>query len=309
MKLKQGRYITLNTEKNNTSVSLARAKIILAMSIFGTIGIFVKHIPLPSGMIACVRGFVGVLFLLLMTFIKRSKISINNIKKNFLLLCISGAFIGINWILLFEAYRYTTVATATLCYYMAPIFVTLASPFILKEKLTVKKVSCILIALLGMVFVSGIAGTGSSQITVPGILCGIGAAFFYACVILLNKHLKDISAYDMTMTQLLVSATVILPYVLLVEDVSFKAMDTTAIICLLLVGIVHTGFAYMIYFSSISVLKAQTVAIFSYIDPVVAIILSALLLKEKMGVSGIIGAVLILGSTLFSEINIQKRNV
>lgn len=297
----------MNSTKNSASLGLARTKLILAMTIFGTIGIFVKYIPLPSSVIACVRGFVGVAFLLLMTFIKKSKISFKDIKKNLLLLVISGAFIGINWILLFEAYRYTTVATATLCYYMAPIFVTLASPFILKEKLTLKKGLCVFTALIGMIFVSGIVGTGSLQINLPGILCGVGAAFFYACVILLNKHIKDISSYDMTMTQLFVAAVVILPYTLLTADISAVTLDAKAILCLFVVGIVHTGFAYMIYFSSISSLKAQTVAIFSYIDPVIAIILSALLLKEKMGLFGFIGAILILGSTLLSEINFKKK--
>lgn len=289
------------------SLGLARSKLILAMTIFGTIGIFVKYIPLPSSVIACARGFIGVAFLLLMSFIKKSKISFKDIKNNLLLLVISGAFIGINWILLFEAYRYTTVATATLCYYMAPIFVTIASPFILKEKLTIKKGLCVFTALIGMVFVSGILGTDSLQINVPGILCGIGAAFFYACVILLNKHIKDISSYDMTMTQLFVASGVILPYNLITADVSTSDLGVMAIVCLLIVGIVHTGFSYMIYFSSISSLKAQTVAIFSYIDPVIAIILSALILKEKMGLFGFIGAVLILGSTLISELNLKKK--
>lgn len=297
----------MNTNKNTDSVGLARGKLILAMTIFGTIGIFVKYIPLPSSVIACVRGFVGVGFLLLVTLITKSKISWRDIKKNLLFLIISGAFIGINWILLFEAYRYTTVATATLCYYMAPIFVTIASPFILKEKLTVKKVLCILTALLGMVFVSRIVGAGSLQISVLGIICGIGAAFFYACVVLLNKFIKDISAYDKTMTQLFVAASVILPYTIFTADVSLAEFDAKALICLLIVGVVHTGFAYMIYFSSMGTLKAQTVAIFSYIDPVIAIILSALLLKEKMGIFGMIGAVLILGSTLFSELNFKKK--
>lgn len=299
----------MNSANINTSAGLARTKLILAMTIFGTIGIFVKYIPLPSSMIACVRGFVGVIFLLLMTFVKKSRISFKDIKKNLFLLCLSGAFIGVNWILLFEAYRYTTVATATLCYYMAPIFVTLASPFVLKEKLTVKKALCIFVALIGMVFVSGIVGSGSLQISIPGIFCGIGAAFFYACVILLNKHIKNISSYDMTMTQLFIASAVILPYVLFTEDMSAVSLDAKAFICLLLLGIVHTGFAYMIYFSSISRLKAQTVAIFSYIDPVVAIILSALLLKEKMGLFEAIGAVLILGSTLFSELNLKKKRI
>lgn len=222
----------MDSTQTTSSQGLGRAKLILAMTIFGTIGIFVKYIPLPSSMIAFVRGFVGVAFLLLVTLIKRTKISFKDIKRNLLLLCISGAFIGINWILLFEAYRYTTVATATLCYYMAPIFVTIASPFVLKEKLTVKKVLCVFVALIGMVFVSGIVGTDSLHISVPGILCGVGAAFFYACVILLNKHLKDISSYDMTMTQLLVAAIVILPYVLLTEDISAMSLDAPALICL-----------------------------------------------------------------------------
>lgn len=297
----------MNSNSNTNTLGLARTKLILAMTIFGTIGIFVRYIPLPSSVIACVRGFVGVAFLLLVTFFKKSKISFKDIKKNLLLLVISGAFIGINWILLFEAYRYTTVATATLCYYMAPIFVTIASPFILKEKITPKKGLCVLTALIGMVFVSGIIGSGSLQINVPGILCGLGAAFFYACVILLNKHLKDISSYDMTMTQLLVAAVVILPYTLLTAEFSVADLDIKALACLLIVGVIHTGFAYMIYFSSMSSLKAQTVAIFSYIDPVIAIILSALLLREKMGIFGVIGAILILGSTLLSEINFKKK--
>ena len=168
----------MNTNKSENSLGFARAKLILAMTIFGTIGIFVKYIPLPSSVIACTRGFVGVIFLLLVTLISKNKISFKDIKKNLLLLVISGAFIGINWILLFEAYRYTTVATATLCYYMAPIFITIASPFILKEKLTLKKSFCVLVALIGMFFVSGIVGTADLHISVPGILCGLGAAFF-----------------------------------------------------------------------------------------------------------------------------------
>lgn len=290
----------------SSSSKLPLVKLISAMTIFGTIGIFVKYIPLPSSMIACVRGFVGVLFLLLVTLLKQTKISFVDIKKNLLLLFISGAFIGINWILLFESYRYTTVATATLCYYMAPIFVTLASPFVLKEKLTIKKVCCITVALIGMFFVSGIMNPSSLNMNPTGILCGIGAAFFYSCVILLNKHIKDISSYDMTMTQLFVASLVILLYVLFTENLSTLTLTLPSIILLLLIGTLHTGFAYMIYFSSITDLKAQTVAIFSYIDPVVAIILSAIVLHEKLDIFSIIGAVLILGSTLFSEISLKK---
>ena len=289
----------------------AKLELIASMFIFGTIGIFVRHIPLPSSMIALVRGFVGAFFVLLFVYLKKSKLDKAAIKKNFVMLALSGAFIGINWILLFESYHYTTVATATLCYYMQPIFVILASPFLLKEKLTPKKVICVLVALIGMVFVSGVLQTGIHALSeAKGILYGLGAACFYATVVLMNKKITDISAYDKTIMQLGMGAIVLSPYVMLTQDFGAATVSMTPSLWLLLlfVGLVHTGVAYALYFDSMKDLKAQTLAIFSYIDPIVAIILSALLLKESMGLYGVIGAVLVLGSTFISELPEKERN-
>ena len=160
----------------------------LSMVVFGTIGIFVRYIPLPSAAIACVRGAVGALFLLCVMALKKTKPDVDGIKKNLLLLALSGGAIGFNWIFLFEAYRYTTVAAATLCYYMAPVIVIMASPFVFKEKMTVKKILCVLAALVGMVFVSGVAGSGLPEAgELKGILFGLGAAVLYAGVIMMNK--------------------------------------------------------------------------------------------------------------------------
>ncbi|MBQ2879897.1 MAG: DMT family transporter, partial [Anaerotignum sp.] len=281
------------------------------MFIFGTIGIFVRHIPLPSSMIALVRGFVGAFFVLLFVYLKKSRPDKEAIRKNFIMLALSGAFIGINWILLFESYNYTTVATATLCYYMQPIFVILASPFLLKEKLTVKKAVCVVVALLGMVFVSGVLQTGIPALSeAKGILYGLGAACFYATVVLMNKKITDINAYDKTIMQLGMGAIVLTPYVLLTQNfgAATAAMTPKLWLLLLFVGLIHTGVAYALYFDSMKDLKAQTLAIFSYIDPIVAIILSALLLKENMGLYGVIGAVLVLGSTFISEMPEKERN-
>jgi RarD protein len=221
-------------------------------------------------------------------------------------LAISGACIGFNWILLFEAYRYTTVATATLAYYMAPIFVMMASPFVLKERLTGIKLLCVAMALSGMVLVSGVVQSGMEGVDFTGILCGVGAASLYATVILLNKFIKDISAYDMTIMQLGLAALVLFPYTLAVENFGALAPDTNSLLLLAVVGVIHTGFTYALYFSSIQGLKAQTVAIFSYIDPIVAIILSAVLLNESMDMYSIVGAVLVLGSTFVSELAERK---
>lgn len=284
--------------------------LITSMTIFGTVGLFRRLIPMSSSIIAFTRGIIGALFIILFSLITRRKFSKERIKENLLFLIISGICIGFNWILLFEAYNYTTVATATLCYYMAPIFIIIVSPFLLKEKLSAKKIICVIVALVGMVFISGILTTKFTSINdAKGVLLGLGAAVLYASVILMNKKFKPgIDAYDKTTIQLLSAALILIPYILFTEDLSTITFDTTAIIMLLIVAIVHTGFAYTLYFGSISNLPAQTVAIFSYIDPVVAIILSAVFLNEKMGILEIIGAVLILGSTIMCELNFKKNN-
>ena len=292
-------------EKNTN----AKISLILSMVIFGTIGIFRKYIPLPSGIVACARGILGVAFLL--GFIKIKKIPMDgaSIRKYLKRLLISGAFIGLNWVLLFESYRYTSVAVATLCYYMAPIFVMIASPFVLKDKLTVKKTICVLIALIGMIFVSGVLDGGISGISeIKGILFGLGAAALYASVVMMNQGLKEVPTYDKTIMQLGAAAVVLIPYVLAVEDLSTVVLTPLIVIMLLIVGVVHTGIAYALYFGSMNGLKAQTVALFSYIDPIVAIILSALFLKEPMTVYSVIGAVLVLGATMISELPEKEKN-
>lgn len=292
---------------NKSEENKAKIMLLVSMVIYGTIGIFRRYIPLPSGMIALFRAVIGLLFLLLVIKVSGQKISVPAIKKNFKILCISGIVMGINWILLFEAYRYTSVATATLCYYMEPIFVILASSILLKEKLTAKKKICSLVAFVGMILVSGVLQVGISNLSeLKGIFLGLGAGLLYATVILLNKQLKEIEAYDKTITQLAAAAVVLLPYTLAAEDMSGVAVTPLVVVMIVIVGIVHTGIAYALYFGSMGSLKAQTIALFSYVDPVVAVILSTLLLGEKIGISGFVGAVLILGSTMISEL--EKNN-
>ena len=286
----------------------AKTSLILAMVIFGTIGIFRKYIPLPSGIVACVRGILGVAFLLVFIKIKKIKMDREAIKKHLWILLVSGGFIGLNWVLLFESYRYTSVAVATLCYYMAPIFVMIVSPFLLKEKLTVKKVLCVIVALIGMVFVSGVLDGGISDVSeMKGILFGLGAAALYATVIMMNQKLREVPTYDKTIMQLGAAAVVLIPYILFVEDLSAVVLTPLIVFMLIIVGVVHTGIAYALYFGSMNGLKAQTVALFSYIDPIVAIILSAMFLKEPMTIYSAIGAVLVLGATMISELPEKRK--
>ena len=285
----------------------ATFKLTLSMVIFGTIGIFRRDIPLPSSLVAMTRGLIGMLFLLLVMVLRKRGMNRAAVRRKLGMLCLSGAAIGVNWILLFEAYNYTSVATATLCYYLAPMFVILASPLVVGERLTAKKLICVLTALLGMVFVSGVLESGGGSSDLRGVLLGLGAAVLYASVVLMNKQLGDVPAYDRTIVQLSSSAAVLLPYVLLTENLGTLSFTPGTIALLLVVGVVHTGIAYALYFGSLMQLKAQTAAILSYIDPVVAVLLSALVLREHMSLLSGLGAVLVLGAAVVSELPSRRK--
>lgn len=280
----------------------AKLKLITTMLIFGTIGIFVRNISLPSSVIAGVRGFVGAGFLLLWLKIKHTKLNKEAILRNKWRLLFSGLCIGVNWILLFEAYRYTTVATATLCYYLQPVVVMIASHFILQEKLTARKMICVLVAVCGMIPVSGMLENGlPSPSELTGILLALGAALLYGMNIITNKTMKDMPSFDMTICCLAIASATILPYALLTATPEQMVWNPMSIVLLATMGIVHTGVAYALYYMALKDLKAQTVAIFGYIDPIFAIVLSALLLSEPLTISIVVGAVMILGATFMSE--------
>ncbi len=278
----------------------AKLRNITAMLIFGTIGLFVKNIELSSSEIALTRGFIGGVTLILATIFLKKKISFEAIKNNLYLLIFSGLAVGLNWIFLFQGYKYTSISNATLSYYFAPVFVTILAPFILKEKLTLSKFLCVLMALVGMFCIVGVDRiNGGSDLI--GIAYGLLAAGFYASVILMNKFLKEIDSIEITVIQLISATITLLPYVLYVEGLGILSVSSVSIPYILILGIVHTGIAYLLYFSSLQGLKGQTIAVLSYIDPVFAIIISAVILKEQLGFLQIIGGVLILGSSFLSE--------
>ena len=282
----------------------AKGSLLAAMTIFGTVGIFVRYIPLPSAAIAFFRGVLGLLFMLALMAATGKKPDVGRIRKNLWVLLLSGGAMGLNWVLLFESYRYTTVAVATICYYLAPVFLVLVSP-LLGERLTVRKLVLCGVALVGMVFVSGVLQGGISG--GRGIVLAVGAAALYASVLFLNKKLSPIDAYDKTVVQLAAAAAVILPYCLLTDGFPVGQLVAGDYLLLAVVGLVHTGVAYWLYFGALGQLPSQSVALFSYLDPVVAIALSALLLREGLGWQEILGAVLILGSAILGELPGQKN--
>ena len=294
------------TMETRTNDSRALLKLIISMLIFGTVGIFRRYIPLSSGMLAFSRGVLGGCFLLLIM-ILRSGTSIRKILaltgSRLPLLIVSGALIGINWMLLFEAYNYTTVAVATLCYYMEPTIVIVASAFLFRERLDAKKLICVAASIVGMIFVSGVlGGVSAASGNMKGIVLGLSAAVFYSSVVIINKLIGSMDVYVKTTVQLFSASLILIPYLMINKDWGAAgSMGIIAIVMVLVVGILHTGIAYALYFGSISGLRAQTVALFSYIDPVTALILSAVFLGEPLGLSGLLGALLIIGAAIIAE--------
>lgn len=284
-----------------------KIKNIAAMTIFGSLGIFVRLIPMPSSVISLSRAVIGGIFLLLLMLTLGKRISFALIKENALLLLISGIALGFNWMLLFESYKYTTVANATLCYYLAPVIMVVLSPLIFKERLTLVRTVAVILSVVGMAFISGgeLLSVGSRGVV--GIVLGVAAAGLYALIVILNKKLRGINAYERTSVQLIIAALSMLPYCALTGAFEGITLGFWQIIVVLVLGIVHTGVAYALYFGSIGNLPAQTVALLGYIDPVLALIVSWTILGESFTLTGLIGAVLILGSMLACELIEAKK--
>lgn len=293
----------------NDSGFLRRQKLcfLAATLTFGTIGLVRRYTGFSSAAIACCRGLLGGVFLLVWQRLRGRRPDWRAVRQKLLPLLLTGGMIGFNWMLLFESYRYTTVAVATLCYYMAPVLLIAASPLLFQERLTGRKLLCIALAVAGMALVSGVLEGGWPEGQLAGVACGLGAAVLYASVMAANKKLSMLDAYDKTIVQLLAAGAVMLPY-LAVSGEGFGAQaDTRSVVLLLVISIVHTGLPYAMYFGAMSALPAQSVAIMSYLDPITALLLSALVLHEPLTGAGLLGAALILGAAVISELPARKR--
>jgi len=283
---------------------MKKEKLLLAIIMigFGSIGLFVKSVPFTSGQIALARGAIGSLFIFLYTLVSKQKLSWTRIRPNLYLLILLGTLIGINWILLFQAYHYTTIPNATVLYYLAPVIMVILANRFLNEKLNAVRIISILAALIGMVCIVGIDLSAVSVADLTGFSFALGAAVLYALVITLNKFLKNISGIESTFVQLLFAAISLFPYVMMTDGFSLTGVSSAAIGLILFVGIFHTGISYTIYFTVVRKISNQTVAAYSYIDPVSAILMSTLFFHESLTPLQILGGVLILGATMVSEL-------
>ena len=290
---------------------IERLKFVTAVTLYGTVGLFLRYVNLPSELAALCRGAIGCAFILLFVYLRGGRPDGAAIRANLKWLLLSGVCLGLNWVFLFASYMKTTVAVASLCNYTAPILVILVAPALLRERPDRRKIPCVAAAIAGLLLVSGfwngdVGGTA-------GILLGLAGALCFACLVICNRKLRDISALDRSIVQLGVSAATILPYVLIHNRGTAIHLDTRAILILAMLGVVHTGFAYCLYFSGLGSLPVQTVAILGYLEPVVSVLCSTLFLHERLSPLGWVGAALILGAAVASELipaqEDQKQNI
>ena len=283
-----------------------RLSIALSMAIFGTIGAFTRAISVSSGELALYRAVMACLLIGGYFLIRGEKLPVKELGRDLPLLLLSGAAMGVNWILLFQAFRYTTISAATLSYYFAPVIVIAACPVLFREKLTGRQVVCFVMSTAGIVLITGTATLGGGTDLI-GILYGLGAAVLYAAVVLVNKFIRKVTGLHRTFLQMVAAAVTLAPYVALTGGMNLGGLDGRGWICLLVVGVVHTGISYCLYFSSLQELPGQKAAILSYIDPLVAVAVSVAVLGEPLTARQALGGALILGFTLWNELTPRKE--
>ena len=279
---------------------LERLKYIAAVVLYGTIGLFLRQISLPSEAAALCRGIIGAGFIFLFLVLRKQKPDRDAIRRELRLLLLSGFFLGLNWIFLFAAYIKTTVAIASLCNYTAPAIVILIAPFVLREPLNLRKLPCAAAAVIGIVLVSGVPG--GERGNPAGIALGLAAALCFVGIVVCNRKMRTVTAYDRAMVQLITAAATILPYVVLHNIGKPVSVDLRSVVIVLVLGVVHTGVAYCLYFSGMAKLPVQTVAVLGYLEPVVSVLCSVLFLQEKLPLIGWIGAVLVIAAAAAGEL-------
>ncbi|MBR2131592.1 MAG: EamA family transporter [Oscillospiraceae bacterium] len=279
----------------------ARIQMTLSAAVFGTIPLFVRNLSLASSEVALYRAVIAAILIGVCLIFSRDRVPIAEIKKELPLLLASGVAMGFNWILLFQAYRYTTVSMATLSYYFAPVLVTIACPILFHEKLTRRQILCFAMSTLGVVLIVAAGEGGTAQNHLFGICLGLGAAVLYATVVLVNKFIKNVGGIQRTFFQFLAAAVVLVPYVWCTNGFYLHELTASGWINLLILGLFHTGITYFLYFSSLKELPGQEAAVLSYIDPLVAIIVSVAILGESMTGVQLLGGVLVLGFALWNE--------
>lgn len=288
-------------EKRHNKRALSYGMYMLALLIFGTNGLLVSRISLASSQIVLMRTVIGGVLLTALVLLWGG-FDKTSVRQEWKPLLLGGAALGLNWVMLFEAYRALNVSLATLIYYAGPILVLLFSPVFFREKLTGRKLLSVFVVAVGLLCISGsIVVTGMAPL---GLLVAVLSALFYAALIVANKKISRTGGMQTAAIELDVAFAVVLVYTLCTAGL--PRLTGSDLPYLAVIGLVNTGLAYLLYFSGLQKLSGQSVALISYLDPVSALLFSACFLHEVMTPVQVAGAVLIIGGAMFGEIKTRR---
>lgn len=269
-----------------------------ALLLFGSNGVIASNIALPSYEIVLLRTLIGSLFLLVVFKFSGQQLTFYKNKRSGLFLCISAIAMGASWMLLYEAYQHVGVSIASLAYYCEPVIVMILAPLLFNERLTWAKAAGFASVLLGAFFVNWQALDDGK--TVWGLFCGGMSAIMYAIMVIFNKKTQNISGAENSLVQLFVGFLVVATFIGFNQGLTLHHSAVNWMPVLLL-GLLNTGLGCYLYFSSITVLPVQTVAICGYLEPLAAVFFSVFLLHESLQPLQILGAILIISGAVFSE--------
>lgn len=274
-------------------------KYLSALLLFGLNGIVASHIALNSYEIVFLRTLIGSVLLLFLFLLSKGRFHIKKYKKDTLFITLSGIAMGTSWMFLYEAYQQIGVSLSSLLYYCGPVIVMILSPLIFKEKLTIPKLAGFAVVLVGILLVNGNASDGN--INTWGVFCAAMSAVTYFFMVTLNKQAKNITGMENSVIQLIVSFLTVGIFMLIKQGIIIH-VPANAWFWVLVLGIVNTGIGCYLYFSPLSKLPVQTVAVCGYLEPLSAVVFAAILLGEKMTLLQVVGAACIIGGAMIGEL-------
>ena len=281
--------------------ALKKVQLALIMMLNGTIGVITRFIDMPSASMCCIRAFIAASIILAYLYAANKRPDMAAIKAELGTVIGAGISLGLIWLFIFEAFNRTTVAIASVCFYTEPVIFLVAASLLFREKLSRVKVACVLCALAGTVLISGILSGSMEKSSLSGVICALMAALSYAVNVLLNKKVESVSPVDMTVAQMIIAGIVTLPYAVMVERVDLSSLSALSITLLLVLAVVYTALGYFLYYDAVAWVDSGTIAVLSYLDPLVSVLLSVLFLHEAMTAPVFAGIVLIFTSAFLSE--------
>lgn len=283
-----------------------RIKLVFVMIIWGSLGVFTRSIPLSALSLAFLRALIALPVLFTIMKIKKAE----PVKLRQLIpYIISGILLGLGWLTLFYGYKHTSISSAVIIYNMCPVYVTILAPLVLKEAISKFQTAVIFASFYGLFLIVG--NNLSEGYGTMGLALSAVSGMLYAAIVMINRSIKiRVENHTATFVQILAAMLTLLPFVLIDGNIDTVVhLDLLAAVYTVLLGILHTGVAYTLFFSVYAHMKSVEIVTYSYLEPLFGILFSVIFIGEKLTPPQIIGGLLILGSTYLGEMIKDRKRI